>query len=143
MSVKNSQYIFFLKRYDMDVLYYDIKSISILKKYLITITILYFNKITFFFLGLIHLESLELLSKQCQMKLQTVLLSYSGAQLTDIQDKLDQIKDLCYLDFEDDEKIMTIEEFKNSLITCINQISTDVKTEKILRVSSYTLINNA
>jgi len=127
----------------MDVLYYDIKSISILKKYLITITILYFNKITFFFLGLIHLESLELLSKQCQMKLQTVLLSYSGAQLTDIQDKLDQIKDLCYLDFEDDEKIMTIEEFKNSLITCINQISTDVKTEKILRVSSYTLINNA
>ncbi|XP_022176970.1 protein FAM114A2 isoform X2 [Myzus persicae] len=87
------------------------------------------------FQGLIHLESLELLSKQCQMKLQTVLLSYSGAQLTDIQDKLDQIKDLCYLDFEDDEKIMTIEEFKNSLITCINQISTDVKTEKILRVS--------
>lgn len=71
------------------------------------------------------------------MKLQTVLLSYSGAQLTDIQDKLDQIKDLCYLDFEDDEKIMTIEEFKNSLITCINQISTDVKTEKILRVGSY------
>jgi len=93
------------------------------------------NKITcLLFSGLIHLESLELLSKQCQMKLQTVLLSYSGSQLTDIQDKLDKIKDLCYLDFEDDEKIMTIEEFKNSLITCINQISTDVKTEKILRV---------
>ncbi|CAI6345747.1 unnamed protein product [Macrosiphum euphorbiae] len=87
------------------------------------------------FQGLIHLESLELLSKQCQMKLQTVLLSYSGTQLTDIQDKLDQIKDLCYTDFDDDEKIMTIEEFKNSLITCINQISTDVKIEKILRVS--------
>lgn len=87
------------------------------------------------FQGLIHLESLELLSKQCQMKLQTVLLSYSGTQLTDIQDKLDQIKDLCYFDFDDDEKIMTIEEFKNSLITHINQISTDVKTEKILKVS--------
>jgi len=70
------------------------------------------------------------------MKLQTVLLSYSGTQLTDIQDKLDQIKDLCYLDFEDDEKIMTIEEFKNSLITYVNQISSDVKTEKILRVGS-------
>jgi len=75
------------------------------------------------------------------MKLQTVLLSYSGTQLTDIQDKLDQIKDLCYLDFDDDEKIMTIEEFKNSLITCINQISTDVKIEKILRVGSYIFIN--
>lgn len=99
------------------------------------------NKI--FFLGLIHLESLELLSKQCQMKLQTVLLSYSGTQLTDIQDKLDQIKDLCYFDFDDDEKCMSIEEFRNSLITCINKISTDVKTEKILRVSSYNLIYNA
>ncbi|XP_060850151.1 protein FAM114A2 isoform X2 [Rhopalosiphum padi] len=87
------------------------------------------------FQGLIHLESLELLSKQCQMKLQTVLLSYSGTQLTEIQYKLDQIKDLCYFDFDDDEKIMTTEEFKNSLIACINQISTDVKTEKILKVS--------
>ncbi|XP_025206942.1 protein FAM114A2 [Melanaphis sacchari] len=87
------------------------------------------------FQGLIHLESLELLSKQCQMKLQNVLLSYSGTQLTDIQDKLDKIKDLCYFDFDDDEKVMTIEEFKNSLITCVSQISTDVKTEKILRVS--------
>lgn len=75
------------------------------------------------------------------MKLQTVLLSYSGTQLTDIQDKLDQIKDLCYLDFDDDEKIMTVEEFKSSLITCINQISTDVKIEKILRVGSYIFIN--
>jgi len=75
------------------------------------------------------------------MKLQTVLLSYSGTQLTDIQDKLNQIKDLCYLDFDDDEKIMTIEEFKNSLITCINLISTDVKIEKILRVGSHIFIN--
>jgi len=77
------------------------------------------------------------------MKLQTVLLSYSGTQLTDIQDKLDQIKDLCYFDFDDDEKCMSIEEFRNSLITCINQISTDVKTERILRVSLYNLIYNA
>lgn len=89
------------------------------------------------------MESLELLSKQCQMKLQTVLLSYSGTHLTDMQDKLEQIKELCYLDFDDDEKIITIEEFKNSITTCINQISTDVKTEKILRVSLiHFIINN-
>lgn len=84
--------------------------------------------------GLIHLESLELLSKQCQMKLQTVLLSYSGTQLTNIQDTLVQIKELCDLDC-DDEKLMDREEFKNSLITCINHISVDVKTDKILRVN--------
>lgn len=70
------------------------------------------------------------------MKLQTVLLSYSGTQLTNIQDTLEQIKELCYLDCDDDEKLMTIEEFKNTLITCISQINVDVKIEKILRVGT-------
>ncbi|XP_025409362.1 protein FAM114A2 [Sipha flava] len=88
------------------------------------------------FQGLIHLESLELLSKQCQMKLQTVLLSYSGTQLTDIQDTLEQIKGLCYLVCDDDEKLMNDEEFKKCLITTINKISVDVKIDKILKVSS-------
>lgn len=81
------------------------------------------------------MESLELLSKQCQMKLQTVLLSYSGAQLADIQDTLEKLKELCYLDCDDDEKSINDAEFKNSLITYINKISVDVKTEKILKVS--------
>lgn len=80
------------------------------------------------------MESLELLSKQSQMKLQTVLLSYSGTQLTDIQDTLEQIKELCYLDCDDDEKLMSDSDFKNSLTIYINKISHDVKTEKILRV---------
>lgn len=70
------------------------------------------------------------------MKLQTVLLSYSGTQLTDIQDTLEQIKELCYLECDDDEKLMSSEEFENSLITTINKISADVKTEKILKVRS-------
>lgn len=68
------------------------------------------------------------------MKLQTVLLSYSGTQLIDIQDTLEQIKELCYLECDDDEKLMSSDEFKNSLITTISKISADVKTEKILKV---------
>lgn len=76
------------------------------------------------------------------MKLQNVLLSYSGTQLTDIQDKLEQIKELCYLDNDDDEKLMNSIEFKKVLITCVNQINVSVKTEKILRVgkSKYFII---
>lgn len=68
------------------------------------------------------------------MKLQTVLLSYSGTQLIDVQDTLDEIKESFHLDCDDDEKQFNSEEFKNSLITCVNEISADVKTEKILRV---------
>lgn len=82
------------------------------------------------------MESLELLSKQCQMKLQTVLLTYSGTQLIDIQNMLDEIKELFRLDYDDDEKLISNEEFKNFLITHVNQISVDVKTEKILRVDT-------
>lgn len=89
----------------------------------------------YIFLGLIHLESLELLSKQCQMKLQTVLLSYSGTQLTDIQDTLEQIKELCYLEIEDDEKLMDTQEFSSAIINCVSQINNDVKSDKILKVS--------
>lgn len=70
------------------------------------------------------------------MKLQTVLLSYSGNQLTDIQDTLDQIKELYYLNCDDDEKLITNDEFKDSLTTCVHKISADVKTEKILRVNN-------
>jgi len=69
------------------------------------------------------------------MKLQTVLLSYSGTQLTNIQDTLEQIKELCCLDGDDDEKLISGIEFKNSLTASINKLSVDVKTEKILRVN--------
>lgn len=96
----------------------------------------------YYLTGLIHLESLELLSKQCQMKLQTVLLSYSGTQLTNTQDTLEIIKESCDFDCDDDDKLMDHREFKNSLITCISNISVDVKTEKILRVmyNLYTIL---
>lgn len=70
------------------------------------------------------------------MKLQTVLLSYSGSQLTDVQIKLEHIKELCYFGCDDDEKLISDSEFKSSLVICINKISVDVKTEKILRVSN-------
>lgn len=70
------------------------------------------------------------------MKLQTVLLSYSGPQLTDIQNKLEEIKELCYFDCDDDEKLISDLEFKRLLTICINKINSEVKTEKILKVSN-------
>lgn len=70
------------------------------------------------------------------MKLQTVLLSYSGSQLTDIQNKLEEIKELYYFDCDDDEKLISDSEFKSSLTIYINKISAEVKIEKILKVSN-------
>lgn len=113
--------------------FYDLFT-SIFIIYNIHSNIFFLSNITVFFSGLVHLESLELLSKQSQMKLQTVLLSCSGTQLTNIQDTLEKLKELCYFDCDDDEKQLDNEEFKTSLVSCINEISVDVKTEKMLRV---------
>ncbi|PSN55376.1 hypothetical protein C0J52_01820 [Blattella germanica] len=52
--------------------------------------------------GLVHLEALEMLSKQCDIKLQSVLLTSTGAKLSKLQDSVKIIKDLCQLPDDED-----------------------------------------
>lgn len=56
------------------------------------------------FPGLVHLEALEMLSKQCDMKIQSRLLATSGLSSTALQDKYQEIKDLCQLPDDDEEE---------------------------------------
>ncbi|XP_075235099.1 protein FAM114A2 [Lycorma delicatula] len=53
--------------------------------------------------GLVHLEALEMLSKQCQLKIHTILLGMSGDTLKDLRETLDQVKELCDLSDEEEE----------------------------------------
>ncbi|OXU25787.1 hypothetical protein TSAR_003208 [Trichomalopsis sarcophagae] len=53
--------------------------------------------------GLVHLEALEMLSKQCNMKIQQQLVNLDGSELTSMQETLDEVKELCDLGDEDDE----------------------------------------
>lgn len=59
--------------------------------------------------GLVHLEALEMLSKQCDIKLETLLGTLKEKQLIDMQETLAQIKELCELPEEDEECSLSCE----------------------------------
>lgn len=55
------------------------------------------------FQGLVHLEALEMLSKQCNIKIQGHLINLSTDELMSLQETLEEVKDLCDLGDEDEE----------------------------------------
>ena len=58
----------------------------------------------YFYLGLAHLEALEMLSNQSEMKVHSALATMSGEKLSVIQTELEEIKDAFQLeDLESDE----------------------------------------
>jgi len=55
--------------------------------------------------GLVHLEALEMLSEQCNIKLQSVLLTSSGTALSELQQSLQEVRDLCQLPDDEDTEV--------------------------------------
>nr|CAD7403557.1 unnamed protein product [Timema poppensis] len=54
--------------------------------------------------GLVHLEALEMLSKQCDLKLQSTLLVTAGPALAKLQASLQEVKDTCQLPDDDEDE---------------------------------------
>lgn len=52
--------------------------------------------------GLVHLEALEMLSKQASLKLESLLAPLTGKALDDLQETMNEVKELCELPEEDD-----------------------------------------
>lgn len=44
------------------------------------------------FTGLVHLEALEMLSRQCDMKIKTLLSKANGTELIELKETLNQVK---------------------------------------------------
>ncbi|XP_039295360.1 protein FAM114A2 [Nilaparvata lugens] len=84
--------------------------------------------------GLVHLEALEMLSNQCQLKLQSILLNVTGDELKDLQETLEQVKELCELpdEEEDDDKDDDVD-FKDKLTEAVGQLCKDVPHSKDIR----------
>ncbi|KAK2587197.1 hypothetical protein KPH14_002941 [Odynerus spinipes] len=55
------------------------------------------------FQGLVHLEALEMLSKQCNMKIQGHLINLDTDELMSLQETLEEVKELCDLGDENEE----------------------------------------
>nr|CAD7393548.1 unnamed protein product [Timema cristinae] len=54
---------------------------------------------------LVHLEALEMLSKQCDLKLQSTLLVMTGPALAKLQASLQEVKDTCQLPDDDEDEV--------------------------------------
>ncbi|XP_063927885.1 protein FAM114A2 [Zophobas morio] len=82
--------------------------------------------------GLVHLEALEMLSKQCDIKLQTLLESYSGESLTEMQETMDQVKELCELPDEDEDEQTSWSEILEKLNSAVSEINIPISYKKLV-----------
>ncbi|KAJ8679664.1 hypothetical protein QAD02_015451 [Eretmocerus hayati] len=86
--------------------------------------------------GLVHLEALEMLSKQCNMKIQNQLISLDESSLTSIQETLDEVKELCDLGDEDsdDDREQADKEFIDKLREASKDLGVPVTYDKLTDV---------
>lgn len=54
--------------------------------------------------GLVHLEALEMLSKQCDIKIQQHMINLNADELCSMQETLEEVKELCDLGDEDEDE---------------------------------------
>ncbi|XP_062867919.1 protein FAM114A2 [Trichomycterus rosablanca] len=90
------------------------------------------------FQGLSHLEALEILSRESEAKVKSVLTTLSGEKLTVLRDELEQIKDSFYLsefddDEEDDPKVDEGENFVKELTDALEQLHITTTAEKLAK----------
>ncbi|XP_046430406.1 protein FAM114A2 isoform X1 [Neodiprion fabricii] len=55
--------------------------------------------------GLVHLEALEMLSKQCDIKIQQHMINLNADELCSVQETLDEVKELCDLGDDDGDDV--------------------------------------
>lgn len=86
--------------------------------------------------GLVHLEALEMLSKQSNIKIQQHLSGLNVTELNSVQETLEEIKELCDLN-EDDEKEDKVNnlEFALQLEAC-SDLGISITYEKLHNVSN-------
>lgn len=86
--------------------------------------------------GLVHLEALEMLSKQSNMKIQQHLIELDTNNLTSVQETLEEINELCDLGDEDDED-KDNKDFKSKLQNACHDLGVDITYEKLYSVREY------
>lgn len=85
--------------------------------------------------GLVHLEALEMLSKQSNMKIQQKLVTLDSDDMNSVQETLDEVKELCDLGDEDDEDDIEQEDnLKDKLKNSCTDLGVDINYEKINEV---------
>ncbi|XP_078043821.1 protein FAM114A2 isoform X2 [Augochlora pura] len=86
--------------------------------------------------GLVHLEALEMLSKQSNMKIQQYLFGLNSTELTSIQETLEDILELCNIgeDDDDSQEESQINNLKFRLQEISNDLGVNITYEKLQNI---------
>lgn len=94
------------------------------------------------FQGLVHLEALEMLSKQCELKVKAILQSLTGQVAVELQDKMAALKELCEIpddDTDETEEQSISDEWLKSLAESSHDLGVNVPVDKIANSWSDTV----
>ncbi|ETN60037.1 hypothetical protein AND_008347 [Anopheles darlingi] len=84
--------------------------------------------------GLVHLEALEMLSKQAQLKLESLMAPLTGKALEELQETMNEVKELCELpemesEVADADGTQTVDELEQKLRETIVDLDPSVKVD--------------
>lgn len=85
--------------------------------------------------GLVHLEALEMLSKQSSIKLQSLLDPLTGNALSELQETLDEVKELCELgdfDTEDTDGMYSVSVLSQGFTDAVVDLDVNIDFKGIL-----------
>lgn len=86
------------------------------------------------FQGLVHLEALEMLSKQSNMKIQQRLVTLNTDEAKSIQETLDEVKELCDLGDENDDDGSSNDHLKERLKSLCADLGVIISFDKLYQV---------
>ncbi|KAF7285316.1 hypothetical protein GWI33_011109 [Rhynchophorus ferrugineus] len=82
--------------------------------------------------GLVHLEALEMLSKVCSIKLDHLNKTLTGDALKEMQETLDQVKELCELPEDEEEDIkLSLTDAENTLGSALKELNIPINYNKL------------
>lgn len=88
--------------------------------------------------GLVFLEALEILSEQSKMRIEQLIKPLSGKVLTEMEETLAEVKELCELDTENFDESLTAENLESKLISATEDLNVKLNLNEIVSCSRET-----
>lgn len=88
--------------------------------------------------GLVFLEALEILSEQSKMRIEQLIKPLSGKVLTEMEETLAEVKELCELDTENFDESLTAENFEEKLLSATEDLNVKLNLNEIVSCSRET-----
>jgi Protein of unknown function (DUF719) len=86
--------------------------------------------------GLVFLEALEILSNQSKMKIELLMKPLNGKVLTEMEETLAEVKELCELDAENFDESLTAENLESKLQSATEDLNVKLNFTEIVNCSA-------